>query len=611
MVAVDEAHCVSEWGHDFRPAYLNIGKTSRDYCSQHGQAPPLIGLTGTASRAVLRDVQRELQITDFDALITPQTFDREELRYILIQCSSSEKHARMKGLLGQLMPREFGETAAAFFQLRDDYTRCGLVFCPHVNGDFGVCQVSNELSAGLGVQASFYSGSAPKGLYRHGYDDHKIQVARDFKRNRLSLLVATKAFGMGIDKPNVRYTVHFGLPSSIESFYQEAGRAGRDRQKAICSILVSDDDPDRTTRLLAPNTSIEEVARHIDLLDREASDDITRALRFHVNAFRGVQQELRDVERVLDAIGDLTRRRRISVRVENNDLKDTQKAIHRLLVIGIVDDYTLDYSSREFNIMIAAKSQQDVVEAYTKYLSGYLRAKIKPEERKASALVGRDPRGFALGMSELLLNFVYEVIEKGRRAALREMLAACKNERTEDGFRSRILRYLEASAYSEDIDKLLAQDDAGLDLAVDLFDEVVSPNQAAELRGQVARYLESYPDHPALLMLRALSELYSRNADQGIAREHFIASINSLTTHYDFSESSRSRFIVWGVSRVADRDTSVAETLVGVVLDRWGSREVGRQLVAEVRDDCISHAKRYLLMRLVDHIAELDGRTNG
>ena len=91
LIAVDEAHCVSEWGHDFRTAYLNLGRTAREYCASGGQAPPLVALTGTASKIVLKDVQRELGITDIDAIITPKSFDRPELQFSVLTCKSSEK----------------------------------------------------------------------------------------------------------------------------------------------------------------------------------------------------------------------------------------------------------------------------------------------------------------------------------------------------------------------------------------------------------------------------------------------------------------------------------------------------------------------------------------
>jgi ATP-dependent DNA helicase RecQ len=81
LIAIDEAHCVSEWGHDFRTAYLNLGRITRERCASQGVVPPLVALTGTASKIVLKDVQRELEITELEAIVTPKTFDRPELHY--------------------------------------------------------------------------------------------------------------------------------------------------------------------------------------------------------------------------------------------------------------------------------------------------------------------------------------------------------------------------------------------------------------------------------------------------------------------------------------------------------------------------------------------------
>ncbi|HWL92778.1 MAG TPA: RecQ family ATP-dependent DNA helicase [Phycisphaerae bacterium] len=602
LLAVDEAHCVSEWGHDFRTAYLNIGRTAREFCSFYGSPPPLIGLTGTASKAVLRDVQRELEITDFEALVTPKSFDRKELKLLRISCTSVEKTARMKGLLGQLLPREFQETSAAFFQARGEYTRCGVVFCPHVGGNFGIVQVAKQIEQALSIPTAIYSGTAPKGIVQNVYDEGKARTAHEFKRNRLSLLIATKSFGMGIDKSNVRYTIHNGLPSSIESFYQEAGRAGRDKRKAVCTILFSDDQPERTQRLLSPTTTIEEVSSVIDSVEWEDADDITRALWFHVNAFRGVEKELQDVEAIVDRLGDFTIRPRATIRVRKEDRALTEKALHRLLVLGLIADYSIDYSSHSFSILMAGASQEQCIEAYLKYLSGYLRAKIKPEIQKASALLGSDARKFILGMSQLLLRFVYEVIERGRRLALREMLAACKNEKTEDGFRSRILRYLDASAYSDDFEAILARDDAGLDLIQNIVDELSSPNQAAELRGQAGRYLESYPDHPSLLMLRALSEAYSRNCDLQLVKEFFLASLNSLDNYYGVTEPAGNQFRTWALSLIIRRDKSLGRQLTEKILHRSGTRILAREVLSVISTEEVDAAKWYLVARLADRV---------
>ncbi|PWH15813.1 MAG: hypothetical protein DDG58_10500, partial [Ardenticatenia bacterium] len=312
LIVVDEAHCVSEWGHDFRTAYLNLGRITREYCASQGVTPPLVALTGTASKIVLKDVQRELGIESIDAVITPKTFDRDELSFTVIPCRSEEKRACVSGLLERL-PAAFNLDRSVFFRPAGTQTHAGLVFCPHVGGSYGVVEYAEELKRFLQTRVEIYSGEAPKSYDSEKWEEEKRAITRDFKRNRFSVLVCTKAFGMGIDKPNIRYTIHIGLPSSIEAFYQEAGRAGRDRGPAQCAIILSNDDPKRSQQLLSPATPLERVAQVVNETDRGQADDIVRALWFHVRSFRGERAEVEDVARLLDQLGDVESRRRVHI----------------------------------------------------------------------------------------------------------------------------------------------------------------------------------------------------------------------------------------------------------------------------------------------------------
>ena len=300
LIAVDEAHCVSEWGHDFRTSYLNLGRVAREYCSFGGTAPPLVALMGTASKIVLKDVQRELGITDIEAIITPSSFDRPELHFSILKCRSSLKSSLVLGFLNR-MPFDFGMSRGSFFQPAEDHTASGLVFCPFVNSEYGVVDIAKGLSKALGIPVTFYSGGAPRGFEAGQWNEVRQANAARFRRNQDPLMVCTKAYGMGIDKPNVRYTVHLDLPESIESFYQEAGRAGRDKQRAECAIVVSNDHPSRSERLLNPNTSLEEIARGTKNIPWQERDDVVRALWFHVQAFKGEAIELDDIQRTMNA----------------------------------------------------------------------------------------------------------------------------------------------------------------------------------------------------------------------------------------------------------------------------------------------------------------------
>jgi ATP-dependent DNA helicase RecQ len=592
LIVVDEAHCVSEWGHDFRTAYLNIGRTSREYCKSNNYIPPLIALTGTASRAVLKDVQRELQIEDFDAIITPKTFDRKELKFEIIFSNSREKLARLKGYLAQKLPNLFKMSSTTFYQPQGKNTYSGLIFCPHVNGEFGVENVAGEIKKSLGISVSVYSGKEPKKWESRDYLMHKKSVMRKYKWNKIPLLVCTKAFGMGIDKPNIRYTVHFGLPPSIESFYQEAGRAGRDRNTAYCCIIVSNDDAERSRNLLNPNTKVEEIDNVLKKIPWEANDDITRVLYFHTNSFRGIESEKKDVAEILRQIGDVSKRGLITLTIPEKIKQSfkysgqarevTEKALHRLLIIGVVSDYTIDYSKEEFSVKLSGAGREEIIEAYGKYVESYLYSRRQNEIYKASRLLYTSFNEFILGMIDLLLHFIYDVIERGRRRALLEMLLACTASSNDKDFRERILRYLEATAYFEDLEKVITDRDAGIEKCKDLFSSVRSPNEAAELRGQVSRYLESYPDHPSLLMLRSLAEVYSRNRNNDVAKQNFIASISSALSNYGINETIVFDFAGWAILNISKRDKVLAKELVFELNKEYQNRLLARTLIEKL-----------------------------
>jgi ATP-dependent DNA helicase RecQ len=198
LAVVDEAHCVSEWGHDFRTSYLNLGQTLREACKDiYGAPPPILALTGTASRAVLRDVLIELGIErDSErSVIRPRSFDRPELRYTIIRAEPNEAPAQLRGFV-QALPARFSVPSSDFFRSRAERTYSGLVFVPHTNGQHGVVDVRSEL-AGLGPTApAMYSGGAPRG-FEDNWENVKRAHASAFKANEAPLLVSTKAFGMG------------------------------------------------------------------------------------------------------------------------------------------------------------------------------------------------------------------------------------------------------------------------------------------------------------------------------------------------------------------------------------------------------------------------------
>lgn len=344
---IDEVHCVSEWGHDFRTSYLRLGENAIAHCKTANLPKiPLIGLTATASYDVLADVQRELSgrddanRLDEDALVRFESTIRPELQFIIedikIPTQGLKNMWDVRRTLGQKKKQRMAEIIKTVFNAIDEYVRDetkflpdglltdddrvelvdritkrnynnsdfyqkngGLIFCPHKSGPYGVTDkfkrqspwsrgpsgIYDELERIAGLSTGFFMGSGDEN------DENSEMIATQsmnnqtlFKSGKQNLMVATKAFGMGIDKSNIRYSIHTNYPGSLESFVQEAGRCGRDRALALSYILFND--------------------QTINIPDREEpfDHDLDINLYFHNNSFKGLAKEMAVLDELLTEI---------------------------------------------------------------------------------------------------------------------------------------------------------------------------------------------------------------------------------------------------------------------------------------------------------------------
>ena len=214
LIAVDEAHCVSQWGQDFRSSYLGIG----DFIAGLPQRPPVGAFTATATERVRRDIVGLLGLRN--PAVTVTGFDRPNLYFDVVKLETKYKAAWVAQYVA------------------DHPDESGIVYCATRKTTEALADTLNQMGH---PAVAYHGGMSP---------DAREVAQRDFITDKVPVVVATNAFGMGIDKSNVRYVIHHNLPESIEAYYQEAGRAGRDGEPSRCTLLWNESDIVTRRRLL-------------------------------------------------------------------------------------------------------------------------------------------------------------------------------------------------------------------------------------------------------------------------------------------------------------------------------------------------------------------------
>lgn len=255
LVAVDEAHCISQWGQNFRPSYLRIP----DFIASLPVRPVTAAFTATATAEVRRDIVGLLRLHEPVCCVTG--FDRPNL-YFEVQRPESKIYALLR-------------------LIRERSGKCGIVYCATRKAVEKVCGMLCE----CGISAACYHAGMD--------DDERRQNQEDFQFDRVRVIVATNAFGMGIDKSNVNFVIHYNMPKSLEAYYQEAGRAGRDGEPADCILLYSAADVE-TAKFLIENSGSAELDEQTQTLVRQRDYERLRAMTLYCKTAKCLRGSILD-----------------------------------------------------------------------------------------------------------------------------------------------------------------------------------------------------------------------------------------------------------------------------------------------------------------------------
>ncbi len=525
---IDEVHCVSEWGHDFRFSYLHLGRNLYRYVlpkqtdDETLNHITLVGLTATASFDVLADVERELSGNNAfplgpDATVRYENTNRLELQYRIVKVNDEEAHDKwdvytaknemvptvissvFTDSFAELLKQENIAEIKRRFISRENIDEnselaksimshslevnvnsnwyansmdpaAAIVFCPHRQGTLGVHSgsrigIAGQIRESLGVAnvSEFVGGDDPT-------------AQDDFIQGRTNIMVATKAFGMGIDKPHVRFTLNINHSGSLEAFVQEAGRAGRDKKMALAVVLFSDrvfNEQDEYTRLIEPVAVDFGVHKFfydgnflgertewmvMDYLMKHqltTTQDIEGETRLN-KSVTGFLQKLNDAKEGEAVVSYISYRypsrdsetldgflRQYQLRTITQQPKSPKenlqklrevnqeqyqaslmKAIYRMCCIGLIEDFTQDYASCEFRIVTRKKSKGAYYEGLKQFFMRYY------NEERANAQIAYCKKYTGTEIENclyFLTQFIYRKIATKRKQAIKDIEQFCKD----------------------------------------------------------------------------------------------------------------------------------------------------------------------------------------
>lgn len=500
---IDEVHCLSEWGHDFRVSYLALVRTIREYCP----ASILLGLTATASEFVLQDIKAEfggeqpLDITNIKSL---PSMDRPELIFERIPVADqTERIQKIKELLKS--------------KIDGDHLEAGLLFCPTVrNGGTSCSAMSQVLSSEFGGKYRLFHGQMNQ--------REKVKNQDDFMLGLFPMMICTKAFGMGIDKQDLRFTIHNSLPSSVESFYQEAGRAGRDRKKAICYILYNVDNNVRD--------AVNRISNSGNLLDLPqyygnraiSQSDLSTPLYFLSSDHMNEIEERNYIVNVLKWINNNNKIQFDSSQDgKSYDKQTIEMALYKLSLLGFVLNWTVHYDNLSKGTIFVEKASSDqlsekhVLDRFLKYVQKYdIEFSLDDNTNREYLELLNQQNYKYVNIIQMLIRWTNNNILYQRIQCTKTIMDWCSKDVDDESFRRNLegyFRFSEETFILEYIAYHPMEWKRWFDCLYQLNDEktrrvrVLSREQAQETYASLQRFLESYQNNTGLNYVEGLLKI--------------------------------------------------------------------------------------------------------
>lgn len=608
---LDEAHCISEWGHDFRTAYLNVAKNLRKLCRHENFEPTIIALTGTASPSVLRDIEREITAEASHLVkIQPESHDRKNLHYVIEVCEAGKSNEILSQVLQEDLPKLLGIDASELFSLHGNKTNSGIVFTTTVSGRYKSAvstreQIQSIAKASLpedveddektteSTLVEIYSGKAPPDVDKKDWSGIKRERARKFIENEIPTLVATKSFGMGIDKPNIRWTLHFGYPSSLEAFAQESGRAGRDEANSYCVLITSPAKSEDARKVL--DLQIPTETRRKDYMSPLFTNtDLATHLFLHSQSYRGRLSEYKRCRSVFRALKQISSAESIAeisggtLDLSENVLNDccpedvnpsewftgrgaVESALYRLHAIGIVDDYLVNYGSRSFTVMLGRCDRDSIDAALLRSMGRIAPGKLSAIEFQIGT-VSTDLDERVEHHLKILVETLYDTIEPARIRALVEMQQLASSGLDNLQIKARLNAYLSGGPLATAIEEVAESQHLDVSEMTTLLDTVETQDANVWI-GASARQLETYPDNPILLSARVVGEGWRENPDLSIIQSA-LTSAFSVLDQYQLDSQQAAELLNWISNKFDQQPQEESASKYGALLDAWESNDL-------------------------------------